>query len=81
MKKRDTANQIRGIFISSTIKEGVLTLAHLENPRLETEVLLCEVLGFRRSELITKDQEIITEDKYSTFQNFLTKRANNVPVA
>ncbi|SAL59435.1 peptide chain release factor N(5)-glutamine methyltransferase [Caballeronia humi] len=50
-------------------------------PALETRILLTHVLGWRRTELITRDQEALDADFVERYQALEARRAAGVPIA
>ncbi|USQ14558.1 peptide chain release factor N(5)-glutamine methyltransferase [Legionella lytica] len=51
------------------------------NPELEAEILLCYVLGKNRAYLFAHPEELLTKEQYETYQSFLVKRAQGIPIA
>ena len=58
-----------------------LTAAKIENPRLDSEVLLAYVLNCRRLKLYTDAEKILTDDEILRFDNLIERRAKKIPVA
>lgn len=50
-------------------------------PTLEARVLLCHALGWRRTELITRDDEPLDAGAVATFRALETRRAEGEPIA
>ncbi|SAL00072.1 peptide chain release factor N(5)-glutamine methyltransferase [Caballeronia ptereochthonis] len=50
-------------------------------PRLEARVLLMHVLGWRRTELITRDREPLSEDAVASFEALSARRLAGEPIA
>lgn len=50
-------------------------------PALEARVLLCHALGWRRTELITRDDEPLDAGAVATFRRLETRRAEGEPIA
>ena len=57
-----------------------LTSHNITEAHIDAEVLLCGVLKIPRSKLPTIRQEIITQEQYQKYQNFLNKRITGEPV-
>ena len=53
----------------------------IENPRLDSEVLLAYVLNCRRLKLYTDSKKILTAEEISRFENLIERRAEKIPVA
>jgi release factor glutamine methyltransferase len=58
-----------------------LTRHHIEDARLEAEILLCHALNLPRAALIAKDQTIIAPKRQMEYESFLHRRANHEPTA
>ncbi|KND60199.1 Protein-N(5)-glutamine methyltransferase PrmC [Candidatus Burkholderia verschuerenii] len=52
-----------------------------ELPPLEARILLMHVLGWRRTELITRDHEALSDDAVARFAALAARRAAGVPIA
>jgi release factor glutamine methyltransferase len=50
-------------------------------PALEARILLMHVLGWRRTELITRDQETLSDDLVQRFEALAARRSNGEPIA
>lgn len=58
-----------------------LESAEIENPRLDSEILLAYVLNCRRLKLYTDSEKILTDEEISRFENLIERRAEKNPVA
>ena len=52
-----------------------------ELPQLEARILLMHVLGWRRTELITRDREALSDDAVARFEALAQRRVNGEPIA
>src|SRR4051794_37089680 len=52
-----------------------------ETPRLDTEVLLAQVLGWQRVRLYTHIEEVVGERPRADFRELVRRRAEGTPVA
>lgn len=50
-------------------------------PPLEARILLMHVLGWRRTELITRDRETLPQDAVARFEALAARRSNGEPIA
>ncbi|SAL02622.1 HemK family modification methylase [Caballeronia fortuita] len=50
-------------------------------PQLEARILLMHVLGWRRTELITRDREILPQEAVARFEALAARRLNGEPIA
>ncbi|WP_321800758.1 peptide chain release factor N(5)-glutamine methyltransferase [Caballeronia sp. J97] len=50
-------------------------------PQLEARVLLMHVLGWRRTELITRDREVLPQDAVARFEALAARRLKGEPIA
>ena len=48
----------------------------LESPRLDAEVLLCDVLGCRRIDLFMRLQQELTEEELHIYHDLVVRRGN-----
>ena len=53
----------------------------LENPRLDAEVLLCDVLGCRRIDLFMRLQQELLPDELKRYRDYVLRRASWEPLA
>ena len=53
----------------------------MENPRLDAEVLLCDVLGCRRIDLFMRLQQELLPEELKTYREFVLRRAAWEPLA
>lgn len=53
----------------------------IETPRLDAEVLLCEVLNCERIFLVINKDQVLTQSEYAQFSSFISRRAKNEPVS
>ncbi len=53
----------------------------VENPRLDAEVLLCDVLGCSRLHLYTNFEQPLEEEELAKFRKYVARRAQKEPVA
>ena len=70
-----------GMNVGHMLLWGQEKLNHLENPKLETEVLLAKVLGWDRVSLRTKDSFEIPFLLWIKFRWWVYQRSRGVPVA
>lgn len=68
--------------ISDMIRLGRRDLeARCEQPRLEAELLLAEALGISRAQLYAHSDQPVARDEKALFMDFVTRRADGVPLA
>lgn len=68
--------------LNSLIHQSIHHLAFIaENPRLEAEWLLSEILGVDRSYLYTYPEQLLTQDQYAAFETLLKRRLRGEPFA
>jgi release factor glutamine methyltransferase len=69
--------------ISECITQGAALLkAHgITNPRLESKIIMCMVLGFSLEEMLLHQGEQLSRPDKDTFQNLLMRRAKGEPLA
>ena len=53
----------------------------LENPRLDAEVLLCDVLGCRRIDLFMRLQQELKQEELKRYRDYVLRRASWEPLA
>ena len=53
----------------------------LENPRLDAEVLLCDVLGCRRIDLFMRLQQELSQEELKQYRDYVLRRAAWEPLA
>lgn len=59
----------------------LLAQSHIEDARMEAEILLGHALNLPRSALISKGQNPLGEKEQKEYENFLQRRANHEPTA
>ena len=68
--------------LQSAIQRGSMQLAaHTSSPRLEAEVLLCDVLNCSRSFLYAWPEKVLTPIDYVRFLTLIDRRAAGEPIA
>ncbi len=67
--------------IQKSINWGTAKLKRLDNPKLEAEVLLADVLGCDRIYLRTHNLQELSFKQNWRFKSFINKRAKHIPVA
>jgi len=68
--------------VAVCIAEGSALLASIsDSPRLDTELILMQVTGLHRVELITKSARELTPDEQKRFADLLARRSKHEPVA
>ncbi len=67
--------------LNQVISTAIKKLSHSDTPRLDTEVLLCHVLGVTRSYLYAWSDKMITANQYNQFNQLLDHRIKGVPIA
>lgn len=70
--------------IATALNDAVATLSlnkTIENPRLDAEVLLCEVLKCERIFLVINKDKPISDDEFTLFSDFIARRHKNEPVS
>jgi release factor glutamine methyltransferase len=55
--------------------------SHSESPRLDAEILLCNVLGISRSALIVHGANAVPGDRHAAYDQLIAQRVQGVPVA
>ncbi len=68
--------------VSEALQRATHSLAdHSDSPRLDAELLLCEVLGLSRSALIVRGNDAIAVEDRGDYSALLTRRLRGEPVA
>lgn len=73
--------------MNRTVKEAIeegsrqLRTAGVDNPILDTEVLLCHVLNQDRAWLLSHDQDVVLPEQQKTYEALVQARAQHTPVA
>ena len=69
--------------LKSALKEAIDTLSsfHIEQPRLEAELLLAHVLDIRKVELITRPDPELTDPQEEQLQQLIERRCRKEPLA
>jgi release factor glutamine methyltransferase len=57
-----------------------LEAAQVNSVRLDSELLLCHILGKDRTWLLAHDQETLTAEQLNQYQEIIRKRSNHAPV-
>ena len=71
-------NSVRSILIDATRR---LAEKNLDSPRLDAEILLAHVLGWRRLNLYIDDEKKLPLESILRFNDLITRRLENFPVA
>ena len=58
-----------------------LTASEVDSPRLDAEILLAHVLGWRRLTLYVESEKILPLEKILRFNDLITQRLKKIPVA
>lgn len=67
--------------IAEALAFGITRLSNLEDPRLETEILLAHALKIKRSTLITDQPRAIEPLRQTLFEQFIARRLKHEPTA
>ncbi|MFA5035014.1 MAG: HemK/PrmC family methyltransferase, partial [Candidatus Margulisiibacteriota bacterium] len=67
--------------IAEALAFGITRLSNLEDPRLETEILLAHALKIKRSTLITDQLRAIEPLRQTFFEQFIARRLKYEPTA
>ena len=70
--------------IATALNNAVANLSlnkSIETPRLDAEVLLCDVLGCERIFLVINKDKILSRLEYEQFSSYILRRAQNEPVS
>lgn len=67
--------------ISEATQWGSDQLGRFDNPKLETSILLSNVLNKDRVFLKINEDQILSESEISMFQSYIDKRAQSIPIA
>lgn len=67
--------------LNQVISTAINKLSHSDTPRLDAEVLLCNVLDVTRSYLYAWSDKVITANQYNQFLQLLEHRIKGVPIA
>ena len=59
----------------------MLKNADIPNPRMEANLLLCAVLQAERIELLRRENEALSEEKYAQYLSYLKRRCDKEPTA
>lgn len=51
-----------------------------DNPRIETEILLCYYFNLSKEQLISHEEELVSEAEQSDFDMLLSRRLDNLPI-
>lgn len=72
------------ISIATALNNAVANLSlnkSIETPRLDAEVLLCDVLGCERIFLVINKDKVLSQSEYEQFSSYILRRAQNEPVS
>lgn len=72
---------MKKVFEILKIATEKLSEKKIENPRLDSEILLAYVLNWQRLKLYTDSEKILTEEEIFRFENLIERRAKKIPVA
>lgn len=61
--------------------QGALLRARVESPRLDAELLLAHALGWQRSRLYTRSQQVLQRDEWLRYEGLVRRRAQHEPLA
>ena len=70
--------------IATALNNAVANLSlnkSIETPRLDAEVLLCDVLGCERIFLVINKDKVLSQSEYEQFSSYILRRAQNEPVS
>ena len=70
--------------IATALNNAVANLSlnkSIETPRLDAEVLLCDVLGCERIFLVINKDKNLSQSEYEQFSSYILRRAQNEPVS
>lgn len=67
--------------IRDSLQEAYKQLQHISTARLDTQILLCHVLGVERTYLIAHDDRLLSSEEESQFQALIERRVNDEPIA
>jgi release factor glutamine methyltransferase len=68
--------------VAETLERAARALGtHSESPRLDAELLLCEVTGWTRPALRVRGDEALAAPRRAAFDGLISRRAQGVPVA
>ena len=69
------------ITIEEALRWGAVTLKKTsDTPRLDSDLLMMNILSLSRESLILKSQENLTDEQLHKFQSNIEKASNNVPI-
>jgi release factor glutamine methyltransferase len=68
-----------GDFLQEAV--GRLNTANIETSRLDTLILLEDVLGSNRANILAHPETVLTNDQLATLNNFVTQRETHIPLA
>ena len=71
-------NSVKNILANAT---KLLAERNIDSPRLDAEILLAHVLGWRRLNLYIDDEKILSLESILRFNDLITRRLENFPVA
>ena len=71
------------VTLRSVLKEAIEMLSsnHIEQARLEAELLLAHVLGLRKEDLIIRPDQELTEPQEEKYQQLVERRCRKEPLA
>lgn len=71
------------VTLRSVLKEAIDTLSsnHIEQPRLDAELLLAHVLELRKEDLIIRPDQELTDSQEEKFQQLVERRRRKEPLA
>src|ERR671923_1764265 len=72
---------MRSATIGSLLREAEQQLRASPTPRLDAEVLLCEVLKLQRSRLFSAAYECVHAQAQACYEHLIAERARGMPVA
>lgn len=65
----------------SQTSDKLIAYPHCDNASLDARYLLQHVMGFSHTQLITRDQQVLTEAQLAQLQTLVARRENGEPVA
>lgn len=68
--------------VKNIVREGrkALNEAGIDNPRGDADDIFCYITGFKHSEIITRDTEVLSEADAEDYRAAIAKRASGVPL-
>lgn len=70
-----------GCSVASALQQAQVTLAATDNPRLEAGLLMCHLLGWHNTKLISHSDQALSASQLSDFVHLVARRHNGEPSA